>query len=353
MDANLIRRCVREMTAYIPGDSAEDDRIVKLNQNESRYPPSPRAIKAIQDASSKLYLYPESTSINLRRAASEVYGVALERILAGNGSDELLRLLFHCCCEPGDVAAAFYPSYTYYSTLAAMHDVRYRLIDFEGEYGIPKALDLSGVRLVFLPNPNGPTGTVFPEGEIRRLIESVRDGFVVVDEAYADFSGQTSLPLLGEYANLVVVRTFSKSYGLAGLRAGLCFGNEELLCQMEKVRDFYNVDRLAQAGAEAALRDQDWVSYICGQVVGTRERLAGSLRGLGLRVHESGANFLLVRFGVARRAEGVFEELRRRGILVRYFKNRGLEDAIRVSIGTETDMEVFRKELEDILERMG
>lgn len=352
MNANAVRRCVRELTAYIPGDAAEDDTIIKLNQNESRYTANPCVITAIQDAVAKLNIYPESTSRKLLQTAAEVYGIGPERIMAGNGSDELLRLLFHCCCEPGEEAAAFYPSYSYYATIAAMHDVKYRLIDFEGEYAIPAALDLSGIKLFFIPNPNAPTGTVFPESEIRRLLDAVKDGFVVVDEAYADFSGQTSLPLLDEYENLVIVRTFSKSYALAGLRVGLCFANTCLLEQMEKVRDFYNLDRLAQAGAEAALRDQDWLRNVSGQVIATRDRLIGSLRGLGLKVHDSGANFILVRLGTPEKARAVFEELRCRKILVRYFKSRLLDDAIRVTIGTESDMDVFYSEFADIMKQM-
>ena len=346
---NYIRQCIRSMTGYIPGESADDQRIVKLNQNESRYPPSPRAIKAIEAAASSLAVYPESSSKCLRRAASEVYGLPEDRIMAGNGSDELLRILFQTCCDPGDEVAAFYPSYTYYATLAAMQDVKYRLIDFEGQYRIPDRLELNRAKLVFIPNPNAPTGTVFPESEIRRLVEAVPNGLVVVDEAYADFSGQTSLPLLKEYGNVVVIRTFSKSYGLAGLRVGLGFGPAELLAEMEKVRDYYNLDRLAQAGAEAALLDQDWLRHICDRVASTRDGLTVKLREMGLTVYDSGANFVLVRFADAARARQVFEQLRQRTILVRYFNSRGLDDCLRVTIGTDTDMDVFRKELEDIL----
>lgn len=350
MNANAIRQCVREMTGYVPGDSADDAKVVKLNQNENRYPASPRAVKAMQDAAAKIHLYPDSTSPHVREAAAAVYGVNPDQVMVGNGSDEILRILFQCCCDPGEEAVAFYPSYTYYATLAAMQDVKYRLIDFEGEYRIPANLDLDKAKLVFIPNPNAPTGTVFPESEIRRLIQSVPNGFVVVDEAYADFSGQTSIPLLAEYDNLVIVRTFSKSYSLAGLRVGLALANPELLAQMEKVRDYYNLDRLAQAGAEAALKDQDWLRYICAKIIATRDQLTVSLRELGLKVYDSGGNFLMVRFASPEQAAQVYEKLRSRDILVRYFKSRLLDDSIRVTIGTDTDMDVFRKELENILQ---
>jgi histidinol-phosphate aminotransferase len=296
---NVVRPCIRAMTGYIPGAAADNQTGATLNQNENRYPPSPRAIKAIEAAAAALALYPDSSSPRVREAAAQVYGVPAGQVMVGNGSDEILRILFQCCCDPGDEAVAFYPSYTYYATLAAMQDVRYRLIDFEGEYRIPAALDLGRAKLVFIPNPNAPTGTVFPESEIRRLAGATPNGLVVVDEAYADFCGQTALPLVQECDNVVVVRTFSKSYGLAGLRVGLAFARESLLEQMEKVRDYYNVDRLAQAGAEAALLDKDWLQHITSRVVASRDGVTASLREMGLKVHDSGANFVLVRFGSA------------------------------------------------------
>lgn len=342
---NAIRKCIRAMTGYIPGEAADDADIVKLNQNENRYPPSAKVGEAIAAAGEHLFLYPDSSSRALRETAAKVYSVRPEQVMATNGSDEMLRILFQTCCDPQDEAVAFYPSYTYYATLAAMQDVRYRLIDFEGEYGIPDRLNLDTAKLVFLPNPNAPTGTIFPEREVRRLIEAVPNGLVVLDEAYADFSGQTSLPLLREYENLVVIRTFSKSYSLAGLRIGLGFASEALLAEMEKVRDYYNLDRLAQAGAEAALLDQDWLRRTSSQIIASRERTTAAVRELGLKVYDSGANFILIRLASPEKAEQVWNELRRRKVLTRYFKNRGIADCLRVSIGTEADMDAFIREL--------
>ena len=342
---NAIRECIRAMTGYVPGEAADDTGIVKLNQNENRYEPSPRVGHAIAAAGESLALYPDSTSRALREAAAKVYGVRPEQVMATNGSDEMLRILFQACCDPGDEAVAFYPSYTYYATLAAMQDVRYRLIDFEGEYRIPDSLNVDTAKLVFLPNPNAPTGTVFPESEVRRLVEAVPNGLVVLDEAYADFSGQTSLSLLRDYDNLVVIRTFSKSYSLAGLRIGLGFASEALLAEMEKVRDYYNLDRLAQAGAEAALLDQEWLRRTTTQIIASRERTAAAVGEMGLKVYDSGANFILIRFPGPEKAEQVWSELRRRKVLTRYFKNRGIADCLRVSIGTDADMDAFLREL--------
>lgn len=347
----MVRECVRKMTGYVPGESSKSSTVVKLNQNENRYSPSAKVLAAIQQALHSLDLYPDSTSRGVREAAAKVYGVRPEEVMATNGSDEMLRILFQSCCDPRDAVTSFYPSYTYYETLAAMQDADYRLIDFEGEFHIPDRLDLSGSKLAFLVNPNAPTGTVFPESEVRRFIESVTDGIAVVDEAYADFCGQTAIPLIREYKNLVVVRTFSKSYSLAGLRAGLGFMNRELLEQFEKVRDYYNVDRLAQAGAEAALLDQEWLRTVSGKIIATRERTIKTLTGWGVKAYDSGANFILVRLSSPEMAEDIFKRLRDMNVLVRYFRSRGVSDCLRVSIGTDADMDAFLTAMEKIIAR--
>lgn len=344
-----IRECIRTMTGYIPGESADDPEVVKLNQNENRYPPSEKVFQAVNDAMAGLVQYPDSGSRRVREAAAKVYSVIPEEVMATNGSDEMLRILFQSCCDPRDEVVAFYPSYTYYQTLAAMQDADYRLIDFEGEYRIPDRLELNRTKLAFLPNPNAPTGTVFPEREVRRFIESVTNGVAVIDEAYADFSGQTAIPLLRDYDNLVVVRTFSKSYSLAGLRLGLGFGRKELLAEFEKVRDYYNLDRLAQAGAEAALLDQEWLRTTTAKIVATRRRTAQEVENLGLKVFDSGANFILIRLASAEKAEIVFDGLRERKVLVRYFRSRGVSDCLRVSIGTDADMDAFLASLKQVV----
>lgn len=340
------------MTGYVPGEPPEDDKVVKLNQNENRYPPSPRAIAAVEIAAGSLALYPDSTSRGLRQAAAKIHGIRPEEVMAANGSDEMLRILFQACCDPGDEVVAFHPSYSYYETLAAMQDSRYRVIDFEGEYRIPDRLELGNAKLAFLPNPNAPTGTLFPESEVRRFIESVTGGVAVIDEAYADFSGQSSIHLIRDYDNLVVVRTFSKSHSLAGLRVGLGFMQEGLLTQLEKVRDYYNLDRLAQAAAEAALLDEEWLTSVVRKTVATRARTIGALRAMDVKVYDSQANFILVRLAGPEQAEKAFHLLKDRKILVRYFRSRGLSDCLRVSIGTDPDMDAFLAAMKDVLPQL-
>lgn len=343
------RKCVEEMTGYVPGEPSRSATTVKLNQNESRYEPSPTVAEAVKAALAAVAQYPDSGSRSLRAVAAKLYGVDTARVMATNGSDEMLRILFQTYCDPGDEVAAFYPSYTYYSTLAAMQDAAYRLIDLTPAFGLPAKLDLGKTRLVFLPNPNAPTGTLFPQGEIRRLLEAAPNAMVVVDEAYVDFAGDdaTSIPLLDEYENLVVTRTFSKSYALAGLRIGLGFAREEALVQMEKVRDYYNVDRLGQAAAEAALRDREWFEDRISRVIATRERVKSTLERLGLHVHDSRANFLLVDCGTPRKALAFFNHLRDNDVLVRYFSSRRVDSCLRVTVGTEHDMDIFLRLAEE------
>ncbi|MDR0361163.1 MAG: histidinol-phosphate transaminase [Planctomycetota bacterium] len=347
-----VRDCVARMAAYVPGEAALGSDVVKLNQNESRYPPSGKALGAMRREAAAIGTYPESSSVGVRAAAAELYGVRPEEVMTTNGSDEMLRLLFHGYCDPGDVAAAFYPSYTYYATLAAMYDADYRLVQFTDDFRLPDDLPLTDARLVFLPNPNAPTGTVFSGSEIRRLIEATPNGIVVIDEAYADFApeGTSAIPLIREYDNLAVARTLSKSYALAGLRVGLGFMREDALFELDKVRDYYNLDRIAQAGAEAALRDREWLRETTAKIVATRERTAAALTGMGLAVLPSGANFLLVGFGSAERAKLAFQGLKDRGVLVRYFAKPRVDDFLRVTVGADPDMDRFLEALRDVLE---
>ena len=338
-----IRSCVENMVGYVPGEPALDERSVKLNQNENRYAPSAGTAEAIRVELARLSLYPESSSRGVREVAGDIYGVDADQVMAANGSDELLRLLFQLVCGPGDEVAAFYPGYTYYATLAAMHDVRFKPVDLTGAMSIPERLDFAGTKLVLLANPNAPTGTLFPLDEIRRLAAAVRDGLLAVDEAYIDFApvGSTALPLIGEFDNVVVIRTLSKSYALAGLRVGLGFARKGIMAQMEKIRDYYNLDRLAQAGAAAALRDREWLAATTARIVAARERTVRAVEALGLRVYPSHANFILVDFGSPEAAERVFLGLRAMNVLVRHFRDRRVDSCLRVTIGADGDMDAF------------
>jgi len=345
----FLRPAILSMTGYVPGEQPKRADAIKLNANENPYPPPAAAVEAMRAALAGLRLYPESTSRGLREAAAAPFGLALDRVMAANGSDEMLRILFQACLEPGAEVVAFSPSYTYYRTLAAIQGAAYREIEFTGDYELPRTLDAGRARLVLLPNPNAPSGTLFPEREIRRLCAAFPDALVVIDEAYADFAGVSAIPLIGEIPHLFVVRTLSKSHALAGLRVGLGFGRPELLAELEKVRDYYNLDRVAQAGGEAALRDRDWLREVCSKVAVTRARLTEALTALGAFVWPSAANFVLARFSPADRAKALLLGLKERNILVRWFDAPRLRDCLRITVGTDAENDALLAAMRDLL----
>ncbi len=348
MNERFVRPNIHAMRGYIPGFQPEGSGWIKLNQNESPYPPSPRALEAMAAALPAVRTYPESTSRPVREAAAALWGVAPEMVMVTNGSDEMLRILLQGCAGEHNEVWAFTPSYTYYRTLAEIQRAQFQLIPLSEDFGLPEELpSLTKARLVFLPNPNAQTGTIFSEKEIRRLSAAVPHGLLVIDEAYADFAGVTAVPLVAELPNLVVTRTLSKSYGLAGLRVGFGLARQELLFDLDKVRDFYDVGVVAQAGALAALTDTEYFAETVGRVVRTRGRLVAGLLSLAERVYPSGGNFVLARFADPPARE-VHAELRARRILVRWFDHPRLEDCLRISVGTEEEVDALLAALEEI-----
>jgi len=350
MNSRWLRKSVLDMTAYVPGEQPRQAGVIKLNANENPYAPSPRVLAAIRREIGRISLYPESTSRGVREIAARLYRVAAAQVMVTNGSDEMLRILFQACVDAGDEVMAFTPSYTYYRTLADIQGARYRELPFTDDYRLPAALPLGGARLVFLPNPNAPSGTLFDLGEIARICRAARRGLVVIDEAYIDFADAdaSALPLLKHFPNLVVTRTLSKSYALAGLRIGLGFAAREIMMQLEKVRDYYNVDRLAQVAAAAALGDQAWLRRHMNHIAQTRERLSRELTALGAHVWPSAANFVLARFSAPPAAE-IYRRLKRRGILVRYFAAPRLRDCLRITVGTDAQIDILLAALAKIL----
>lgn len=345
MGSPYIRASVSAMSAYVPGEMPERDDAAKLNQNENPYPPSPRVAEAVAGAVGALSRYPDSSSRALRETAGRLYGLPPEQVMATNGSDEFLRILFQACANEGDEVVAFYPSYTYYKTLAAIQHVKYRLVDFTDDYNIPSPLDLARAKLVFLPNPNAPSGTLFGRAVIDQLCQATKNGLVCIDEAYMDFAGAGSqierFSSSNPPPNLVVARTLSKSHSLAGLRVGLGFASTELMAEFEKVRDYYNLDPLAQAAAVAALEDREYFQSTLAKITATRGRVLGELTGRGYFVWPSKANFLLMRLAHAAQAKEAYEALRRQGVYVRYFNAPRLADSLRISIGTDDEMDRF------------
>lgn len=339
---NLIRPSVRELTAYTPGEQPKVAGLIKLNTNENPYPPSPAVARALKDfPAESLRLYPDPVCCALRERIAEIQGVGPEQVFAGNGSDEVLRLAIRAFTPPGGAVAAFDPTYSLYPVLAAAEEVGYLRVPLPEDFGwtAPPA-DLKA-SLFLLANPNAPTGVFYPQEEIAALADRF-PGVVLVDEAYVDFAGgRDGLALAKERPNVLVCRTLSKSFSLAGLRIGYAIGSPELIGALFKLKDSYNVDRLAQAVALAALGDVSWMQDNARRLVATRERVAAELNRRGFRVIPSAANFLFIEPPAGDCAADLFARLRQRNILVRYFPGPRTGAYLRVSIGTDAEMDAF------------
>jgi histidinol-phosphate aminotransferase len=341
---------IAAMTGYVPGEQPRADRIIKLNTNENPYPPSPRVLAAVRKATNKsLRLYPEPLSDTLRSAAAGAYGVGVENIMAGNGSDELLSILLRCFVGPADRVAFPVPTYSLYDTLIEIQDGVRAAVDYSPDFSLPENLAAQSAALTFLCNPNAPSGTLVSLPEIEKLARRVA-GILVVDEAYVDFAaseGASSLPLVRQLSNLVVLRSFSKSFSLAGMRIGLAFACEEIIAGMMKVKDSYNVNRLSMIAAAAALQDMPWMTRNVRRIQSSRKRLSAALIRLGYHVYPSHANFVLAQIkGV--KLQGVYEALKLKNILVRYFDVPGLDDCLRITVGAPQELKALIKELASI-----
>lgn len=346
---SYFRDNIEAMEGYVPGFQPKEPGYVKLNTNENPYPPSPRAAEALRGAFEEgLRKYPDPTAQEFRVAAARVLGTRPERILCGNGSDDLLNIAMRSFCDEGDTVAFPYPTYSLYQTLARVQGARPVAVDFPEDYGLPPALATTGARLTLLSNPNAPSGTVVPPEEVGRLAEAL-DGVLLVDEAYADFAEADCLALVQKHDNVVVTRTLSKSYSLAGLRFGFAVAQEALIEGMTKVKDSYNVGALAVAGATAAIADQDWLNQNVQKIKATRQRLMAALGEMGFYCWPSQANFVLARVPPGQDGGGVFQRLFERKILVRYWNAPRLADCLRITVGTDEETDALLAGLQDIL----
>ncbi len=347
---SYFRSNVDAMHGYVPGEQpSATARVIKLNTNENPYPPSPRVNQAIvaelegEGASLRRYSDPHATA--LRRAASDAYDFPIEGIVAGNGSDELLALLFRAMVEPGQYVAYPYPTYSLYDTLAHAQGALIRSCDFDAGFSLPPQLWGESARLVLIASPAAPSGNRHSTERLRSLAESLQGGVLVIDEAYADFADENAMQLARELPNVVVLRTFSKGFSLAGMRLGLLFSSPAIADGLRKVKDSYNLDRLAIAAGAAALRDLPWVHDNARRVREQREVLTDGLKKLGLAVLPSEANFVLARFSSVSAAQGAYQFLKDHGVLVRYFSARLLDDALRITVGTPDEVTELLEQL--------
>ena len=365
MAANYIRRNIQHLSGYVPGEQPGSGvaGLIKLNTNENPYPPSPKVVEALRNAlDARLRLYPDPQATALREKLAARYGFAATgQILIGNGCDDILNLCVRAFCDAGAKLAYFWPSYSLYPVLAEIQDAAKVELPLDEEFQFeahPSLLHrLDGVKLVFITQPNAPSGVWLQRVELQRVIEET-DGVVVIDEAYVDFAAENCLDFVREYDNVIVARTFSKSFALAGMRIGWAVGPTELISALDKVKDSYNVNRLSQLAAEAALDDWPYFESTTKKICGTRTRVATALEGFGFFVYPSQANFVFARPPAPRTASGLsakqwVDELRARKILVRWWDADRIRDFARVSIGTDEDMDKFLKATRQVLSPQG
>ncbi len=337
------------MDGYTPGFQPKGAGYVKLNTNENPYPPSPRAVEAMRATiGDGLRKYPDPMADAFRAKAAEVLGTVPGRILCANGSDELLNMAIRSFCGEGGRIAFATPTYSLYDVLVRIQGAEPVAVDFPEDYGLPSDLARTGARLTLLCNPNAPSGTLIPPDQVAGLAAQV-EGVLLVDEAYVDFADANCLGLVDRCPNVVVARSFSKSYSLAGLRFGYAVAQEPLIEGMAKVKDSYNVDAVAIAGATAALGDQEWLRRNVARIKATRARLSAGLEGLGFRCWPSQTNFVLARAPQPLSARELHDELFERKVLVRYFDAPRLDDCLRISVGSEEETDVLLGALETIV----
>jgi histidinol-phosphate aminotransferase len=344
------RKNIAALAGYVPGEQPRDEKVIKLNTNENPYPASPRVFAALRKAINRsLRLYPEPLADSLRTVAATAYGVKRENILAGNGSDEILSIIMRSFIGPQDRVAFPVPTYSLYDTLIAIQEGQPSPVDYLPDFSLPEALAAQNAAVTFLCNPNSPSGTIVPLPDIERLARAV-SGILVVDEAYVDFAeseGASMVPLISRLSNLIVLRTFSKSFSLAGMRVGLAFASEEIISGMMKVKDSYNLNRLSLVAATAALQDMSWMTRNVRRIQRSRRQLSTGLRKMGFYVYPSHANFVMAR-KTEQNLKRLYERLKDQQIFVRYFDVPGLQDSLRITVGTPQEIRALLKEIEAI-----
>ena len=339
-----LRLGVRAMSGYTPGEQPRDGAFIKLNTNENPYPPSPRVFEALREAltGDRLRRYPDPTGLLFRKTAGRVLGVDPDAVLIGNGSDDVLTIVTRAFVPEGGLIASPTPSYLLYRTLAEIQGARFQTVPFADGWELPEKWPLADAHLCFIANPNSPSGTTVSKRRLARLAAELR-GPLVVDEAYADFADDNALDMI-QSPGVIVTRSFSKSYALAGVRFGFLVADPAVVRELLKVKDSYNCDVLSLTAAAAAMEDQDYFRAIRTKVLATRDRMTAALTRLGFAAPPSRANFVWC-CRSDRPVKPIYEELKRRGILVRYMNYEGSGDGLRISVGTDAEIDRLLAEL--------
>ncbi len=340
------------LEAYTPGEQPRDQQYVKLNTNESPYPPSPEVLDRISKAEVELLnLYPDPTGKVLKEKLAALYGVEAKNVFLSNGSDDILNFAFMAFCDAERGAAFPEISYGFYPVYGDLYHVDCKKIPLKEDFGVDYR-DYCGIgRMVVIANPNAPTGMEVSLAEIEEVLKSNSDNIVVIDEAYVDFGGTSCVDFIKKYDNLLVVQTFSKSRSMAGARLGFAVANEAIIEDLEKIKystNPYNINRLTLAVGEAAVDSNAYYVENAKKIAQTREMTTAKLREMGFTVLDSVANFIFAKSNTLN-GKVVYEELKKKGVLVRYFGKAKIEDFVRITIGTPEQMQVMFEKLAEIL----
>ena len=341
-----------DLTPYIPGEQPKDRRYIKLNTNENPFPPSPRAQALAAEAAAGLQLYSDPECTPIVEKAAQYYGIDRDEIIFTNGSDEMLNFAFMTFCDENRPAVFPDITYGFYSVFADLNHIPYTTIPLRDDFsvGIEDYLGLN--KTIFLANPNAPTGLALPMEKIEAILQSNPNNIVVIDEAYADFNGESAVPLIHKYENLLVIQTFSKSRSMAGARLGLGIGCKALIRDLNVIKystNPYNVNSMTMAAGIGSLEDTEYFKTTLDTILQNREWTANELKALGFSMTESRTNFLFVTHP---KLEGckLYQQLKDRGILVRFFNTPRLKDYNRITIGSKEEMQVLVSTMKEILE---
>ena len=351
--SRFINSKYKGLEAYTPGEQPTNMKYIKLNTNESPYPPSEGVVKALDsEAVSLLNLYPDPTCKALKSKIASLYGTKSENVFVSNGSDDILNFSFMAFCE-GDKKGASFPeiSYGFYSVYAELYGVSYKKIPLREDFSIDPADYMKNDSTVVIANPNAPTGLALSLDDVEKIVKANPDNVVIIDEAYVDFGAQSAIGLTLKYENLLVVSTYSKSRSMAGARLGFAIGSEELIKDLEKIKfstNPYSINRLTLLAGEKAIDDNQYYMDNCKRIIETREYTKTALEEMGFTLTDSKANFLFAKSDDASGKE-LYEKLKERGVLIRHFDNPKITDYNRITIGTKEQMDSFLRTVSEIL----
>lgn len=342
----------KNIEPYVCGEQPKDKKYIKLNTNENPYPPSPKVLEAIKNAANgDLRLYPDPNCDNLREVIAQYYNLNKEQIFIGNGSDEVLAFSFLAFFNSGETIIFPDISYSFYPVYADLYNINYKLAKLDEEFSIPVSELMTDNGGVVIPNPNAPTGKYLDVDLIKKILDYNSDKVVIIDEAYIDFGGTSVVGLIKDYPNLLVIQTLSKSRSLAGIRLGFALGQEELIEGLNRIKNSFNsytIDRVAAIAGTEAIKDEGYFKECVCKIINSREKVTEKLIRLGFNVIPSKANFIFATHSIYP-ANELFTRLREKSVLVRYFNKDRINNYLRITIGSEEEMDLFVEKVEEII----